>query len=199
MRPSLSEAQKKCRIDFICDQVNETIGYYLDQGNVSHLNESWLFLLRNKAKVRIILDEAIPGSPCVQHKSRHLPKIMVNVANARPDLSHDFERKDRHLAHLRHENGRAIVQDKRRKKGDECDFDCAIDAEWCKMWYVDELLPAIKLKIAWLRSKRVVVQQDGASPHTGENNPEILNSAGMERGWMVELVVQPSQSPALTT
>ena len=49
----------------------------------------------------------------------------------------------------------------------------------------------------WLRSKRVVVQQDDASPHTGKNNPEILNSAGMGRGWMVELVTQPAQSPDL--
>ena len=49
----------------------------------------------------------------------------------------------------------------------------------------------------WLRSKRVVVQQDGASPHTGKNDPEIRNSAGMGRGWMVELVTQPAQSPDL--
>ena len=41
------------------------------------------------------------------------------------------------------------------------------------------------------------MQQDGASPHTGKNNPEIINSAGMGRGWMVELVTQPAQSPDL--
>ncbi|CAN0312642.1 unnamed protein product, partial [Scytosiphon promiscuus] len=39
--------------------------------------------------------------------------------------------------------------------------------------------------------------QDGASPHTGKNNPEILNSAAMGRDWMVELVTQPAQSPDL--
>lgn len=49
----------------------------------------------------------------------------------------------------------------------------------------------------WLRSKLVVVQQDGASLHTGKNNPEILNSAGMGLGWLVELVTQPAQSPDL--
>ena len=41
------------------------------------------------------------------------------------------------------------------------------------------------------------MQQDGASPHTGKKNPEILTSAGMGRGWMVELVTQPAQSPHL--
>ena len=41
------------------------------------------------------------------------------------------------------------------------------------------------------------MQQDGATPHTGKDNPEILNSAGMGRGWLVELKTQPSQSPDL--
>ena len=86
---------------------------------------------------------------------------------------------------------------KKRKRGEEYEFDCTIDADWCKDWYIDELLPAIKKKMPWQRSKRVVAQQDGASPHTGEGNPEILNSAGMGRGWLVELVTQPSQSPDL--
>ncbi|CAM9548185.1 unnamed protein product, partial [Laminaria digitata] len=40
-------------------------------------------------------------------------------------------------------------------------------------------------------------QQDGATPHTGKDNPEILNSAGMGRGWLVELKTQPLQSPDL--
>ena len=59
-----------------------------------------------------------------------------------------------------------------------------------------KLLP-IKTKMPWLRSKRVVVQLDAATPHTGEDNPETLKSAGMGRGWLVELKTQPSQSPDL--
>ena len=65
---------------------------------------------------------------------------------------------------------------KRRTEGDEYEFDCTIDAEWYKDWYIEKLVPAIKTKMLWLRSKRVVVQQDGATPHTGKDNPEILNS-----------------------
>ncbi|CAM9606331.1 unnamed protein product [Pylaiella littoralis] len=86
---------------------------------------------------------------------------------------------------------------KRRKRREEYEFDCTIDAEWYKDWYIEQLLPVVKKKMPWLRSKRVLVQQDGAGPHTGKNNPEILNSAGMGRGWMVDLVTQPAQSPDL--
>ncbi|CAM9787782.1 unnamed protein product, partial [Sphacelaria rigidula] len=120
---------------------------------------------------------------------------MVIVANARPDPSHNFDGKIGiwRICVLK----TAARSSKRRKRGEEYEFDCTIDAEWYKTWYIDEYLPAIKLKMPWLRSKRVIVQQDGASPHTGKNNPEIFNSAGMGRGWMVELVTQPAQSPDL--
>ncbi|CAM9592210.1 unnamed protein product, partial [Sphacelaria rigidula] len=155
-------------------------------------DKSWFFLLRIKEKVRIFPGGRIPGSPRVQHKS-HLPKIMVIVANARPHPSHNFDGKigTCRICVLK----TAERSSKRRKRGEEYEFDCTIDAEWYKTWYNDELLPAIKLKMPWLRSKRVIVQQDRASPHTGKNNPEILNSAGMGRGWIVELVTQPAQSP----
>ncbi|CAM9922222.1 unnamed protein product, partial [Sphacelaria rigidula] len=193
IKPSLSPAQKKHRIDFICDQVDETSGEYLDQENVVHLDESWYFLLRNKEKIRIFPGEEIPGSSRVQHKS-HLPKIMVIVANSRPDPTLDFDGKIGiwRICVMK----TAERSSKRRKRWEQYEFDCTIDAEGYKEWYIDQLLPAIK-KMPWQRSKRVVVQQDGASPHTGKNNPEILISAGMGRGWLVELVTRPSQSPDL--
>ena len=51
IKPSLSDAQKRRRIDLICDQVDETTGNYLDMGNVIHLDESWFFLLRTKEEI----------------------------------------------------------------------------------------------------------------------------------------------------
>ncbi|CAN0393333.1 unnamed protein product, partial [Laminaria digitata] len=92
IKPSLSPAQKLRRIDFICDQVDETTGDFLDQFNVIQVDESWFFLLRTKEKIRMFPGEHIPGAPRVQHKS-HLPKITIIVANARPDPTHNFDGK----------------------------------------------------------------------------------------------------------
>ncbi|CAM9347038.1 unnamed protein product [Sphacelaria rigidula] len=119
---------------------------------------------------------------------------MVIVATARPDPTHDFDGKIGiwRICVIK----TAERSSKRRKRGEEYEFDCTIDAEWYEERYIAQLLPAMK-KMPWQRSKRVVVQQDGASPHTGKNNPEILNSAGMGQGWLVELVTQPFQSPDL--
>ena len=144
---------------------------------------------RDKEKIRMFPGEDIPESPRVQHKS-HVPKIMIIVANDRSDPTHNFDGKIGiwRICVMK----TAQRSSKRRKEGDEYEFDCTIDGEWYKDWYIEKLLPAIKTKMPWLRSKRVVVQQDGATPHTGKDNPEILNSAGMERGWLVELKTQPS-------
>lgn len=70
----------------------------------------------------------------------------------------------------------------RRERGDEYEFHCTIEAEWYNNWYINELLSAIKEKMPLLRSKRCLVQQDGATPNPGQDNPEILYSSGMERG-----------------
>ncbi|CAN0099841.1 unnamed protein product, partial [Sphacelaria rigidula] len=47
-KPSRSKSQKKRRINFICDQVDETTGHFLDQGNVIHLDKIWFLGVRNK-------------------------------------------------------------------------------------------------------------------------------------------------------
>ncbi|CAM9393881.1 unnamed protein product, partial [Choristocarpus tenellus] len=49
----------------------------------------------------------------------------------------------------------------------------------------------------WLQGKHVVVQQDGATPHTGKGNSEVLSGAGKTEGWSIRLVMQPSNSPDL--
>lgn len=121
IKPSLSDAQKRRRIDFICDQMDETTGEYLDQGNVVHLDESWFYLMRVKEKVRVSPDEEVPGTPRVQQKS-HVPKIMVIVANARPDPARNFDGK---IGICRIcVTKTAQRSSKRRKRGEEYEFNC---------------------------------------------------------------------------
>ena len=54
--------------------------------------------------------------------------IMVIVANARPDPSHDFDGKigTWRICIMK----TAERSSKRRKRGEEYEFDCTIDAEW---------------------------------------------------------------------
>ena len=104
---------------------------------------------------------------------------MIIVANARPDPTHNFDGKIGIWRICVMQT--AQRSSKRRKEGNEYEFDYTIDAEWYKDWYIEKLLPAIKTKMPRLRSKRVVVQQDGATPHTGEDNPENKSKKGRSK------------------
>ena len=93
------------------------------------MDESWFFLLKDEEKIHMFPGEDIPGSPRVQHKS-HVPEIMIVVANARPDPTHTFDGKIGiwRICVMK----TAQRSSKRRKEGDEYEFDCTIDAEWYK-------------------------------------------------------------------
>ncbi len=58
-------------------------------------------------------------------------------------------------------------------------------------------MPKIKEKMPWLKRKEVIIQQDGAPPHTGKGNLQVLNEAGKQGPWSIKLVTQPTQSPDL--
>lgn len=104
----------------------------------------------------------MPESPRV-HDSNHLPKITVIMANAQPDSSHDFDGKisiwSTCVLKMAEQSSKSRDEGRRLRN--------TIDVDWHKTWYLDKLLPVVKLEVPWKRPKRVAVQQDGASPHRG--------------------------------
>ena len=45
------------------------------------------------------------------------------------------------------------------------------------------IIPAIRQRINWLQGGRIVIQQDGARPHTGKGNLLYLEALGHQDGW----------------
>ncbi|CAN0046543.1 unnamed protein product, partial [Choristocarpus tenellus] len=163
--------------------------------NTIHVDETWFYVMADRERVRVFPhedDSDLPGSSTVQHKS-HIPKTMIIAGNACPDSAHSFDGKVgvwRVYAPKTEDR-----TSNNHKKGDVYEQECTLDHLWCKKWHTEELLPAIKTRMPWLQGKRVVVQQDGAIPHTGKGNSEILSGAGKTEGWLIMLVTQPSNSP----
>ncbi|CAM9725014.1 unnamed protein product, partial [Choristocarpus tenellus] len=115
--------------------------------------------------------------------------------NARPDSAHSFDGK---LGVWRVCAPKTADRtSKNHEKGNVYEQDCTLDHVWYSKSYTEELLPAIKTKMPWLQGKQVVIQQDGATPHMGKGNSEILSGAGKTEGWSIRLVTQPSNSPDL--
>ncbi|CAM9703493.1 unnamed protein product [Choristocarpus tenellus] len=64
-------------------------------------------------------------------------------------------------------------------------------------WYIEKLLPAVKEKMPWAETLDLIVQQDGAAPHTANDIPRKLNRVGKNDGWNIKLETQLAQSPDL--
>ncbi|CAM9450151.1 unnamed protein product [Choristocarpus tenellus] len=138
--------------------------------NTIHVAETWFCVMADGERFRVFPHEGdsdLPGPPTVQHKSR-ISKTMIIATNAHPVSAHRFDRK---LGVWRVCEPKTVVR--------------------------TELLPTIKTKMPWLQGKHVVIQQDGATPHTGKGSSEILSEAGKTEGWSIRLVVQPSNSSNL--
>lgn len=75
-----------------------------------------------------------------------------------------------------------------------------ITTSWLKPTLTDKQKlhhQAVRRKMPWLRGEPVVIQCDGASPHTGKDNINQLNREGQKKGWDIRFVQQRAQSPDL--
>ncbi|XRB17640.1 hypothetical protein RI054_16g74850 [Pseudoscourfieldia marina] len=92
-----------------------------------------------------------------------------------------------------------------RAKGDVYQQDCTMDSQQYQKMFLELVIPAVREKMPWAR--RVVIQHDGASPHTGKGTEDVCRAGG-ERTSMswepsssrgdrlkVDLVRQPANSP----
>ena len=61
----------------------------------------------------------------------------------------------------------------------------------------DGIFDRIKEKMPWLRGHEVKIQHDGATPHKGFDNEEVIAAAGGGHGWTFVFDRQPAQSPDL--
>lgn len=82
-------------------------------------------------------------------------------------------------------------------KGEEYECDMTTDHRWYQTFSSDTRLPTFKQKMSWLWEKNTIVQQDGATPHTGHDASNKLTSGGREGGWDIRVFRQPAQSPDL--
>jgi hypothetical protein len=57
------------------------------------------------------------------------------------------------------------------------------------------IFDAIEQNMHWMVGQTVVIQQDGAKPHTGEGTIRDLELAGSGECWTMKFITQSSQSP----
>lgn len=58
-------------------------------------------------------------------------------------------------------------------------------------------MDCVQRKMSWYTNRPIIIQQDGAKPHTGSNNVMRMNNFANGRGWNISVITQPAQSPDL--
>ena len=125
---------------------------------------------------------------------------MFLAATARPRREHNFDGLIGMWCIV--QPYEAKKKSKYHEKGDVYDKACTLDSTLYLKMMKEKVFPAVWEKMPWLRREgfdRVVVQQDGARPHTGKGNVAKLNEFGCSRAKPVgavvaEVVTQPAQS-----
>lgn len=208
LKPTLSEAQRHARMEFVLDRADLTHGYvqanhyFQDQYDVIHVDESWFFLQTNDNYITIIDGVTVPEAQKTQHKS-HIPKIMFMVAMARPRVVQTPEGE----VHFDGKLGMWPIADlvpaqrnsRNRPRGTLEYKGISLTADIYREFFTMEggIFDSIKEKMPWLRGTHVFIQHDGAKPHTGLNNEALIAEAGSTDGWSFVMDRQPAQSPDL--
>ena len=71
-----------------------------------------------------------------------------------------------------------------------------MDCDTYFKFMTEKVFPSIRHKFARC-TKTIIVQQDGARPHTGKDMVNRLNIEGAARFPQIKVVTQPAQSPDL--
>jgi hypothetical protein len=202
LKPSLTYEQQIKRLEFVLSKI-EHVGNgnyrFIQLKNVIHIDEKWFFLVKMQKTIRMYPGDDYPGDDTTHHKS-HIPKIMFLCAVGTPHEISPGQMFDGKIGLWPFvEWERAKRTSKNRVKGTRELKGVNVTAEryYDVMTKDDGVISSIKKKMGHLKNVTITIQQDGAKPHTGYNNVDLLNAFGHRNGWTIEFETQPPQSPDL--
>jgi hypothetical protein len=170
-----------------------------DQFDTVHVDESWFYLNRVDNAVTIIDGVTVPDAPTTQHKS-HIPKVMFLVAMARPRTLPDGTFFDGKIGMWEcTEQVAATRNSVNRPAGTLETKPKSLTAEFYRELFTKEggVIEKIKEKMPWMSDKILKIQHDGARPHTGQGNEQLISAHANTGTWRIRFVTQPAQSPDL--
>ena len=153
--------------------------------------------MSNDGKVLLVDDIDVLVLPQCQHKS-HIEKIMFITAMARPRMLPDGTWFDGKIGIWPcTEDYTTKRRSKHGPKGTVVQINKNVDGDFYHHLFVQPggIFDAIEQNMHWMVGQTVVIQQDGAKPHTGEGTIRDLELAGSGEGWTMKFITQSSQSP----
>ena len=185
-KPTLQEHHRTARVEF-CEQYQDEEFYqWVD------VDEKWFYVQRTHATKRLPEGVECPHET-VQHKS-HVPKVMFLTAIARPKKGqHDGKVGIWRIAESKKWEKKSTSK---HTQGEWYDDAVSMNCDRYFEFMTKKVFPKIRTDFA-RSTKTIIVQQDGARPHTGKDMVNKLNKEGAFGFPQIKVVTQPAQSPDL--
>jgi len=201
IKPTLTAAQKLSRLQFCQAQIvsNANGKLFAPPHNRVHVDETWYYIDVNRSHCLIFPGQKIPEPRRTRHKS-NMVKVMclaaIGYPHHRPDGSY-FDGKIGVWPLV--EKIAAKRKSCLRAKGTLVSTPCSMNAKKYVECYAqsDGIVAEVKKHLYHLNAMGIVVQHDGAAPHTGGGAPKAIKDAFAASGLNAKLVQQPAQSPDL--
>lgn len=201
VHPDLTADNKLLRLHFVMgklylDVILKKI-MFKDHNSFIHGDEKWFNMSKTTQRYYLVEDENIPYRSC--KSKRFIVKIMFLTAVSRPTYKENgellFDGKIGIFPFTFKEpakrNSRNRVRGTMVTKPIE-----SVNRAVMKDYYINKLIPAIKMKWPQTASKNITIQQDNARPHISGNDPDFLAAATSD-GFNIQLKQQPANSPDL--
>lgn len=198
IKPLLTDRHKLARVQFAYSFLNNiyqgdiTEPHYDDMLQTVHVDEKKFRICKDGEGCYLLPDEEPPNAPKLQHKS-HTTSVMFLCAVARPRTDSHGRRFDGKIGMWPIvEKTPAARSSKNRAAGTMVSKPVNVNANVYEKLMISKVLPAIKKKLG----SNILVQQDGATPHTAEGVVQrIEDAARCKYGMQLIVETQPAQSP----
>eukprot|EP00559_Dactyliosolen_fragilissimus_P006415 CAMPEP_0184857158 /NCGR_PEP_ID=MMETSP0580-20130426/2320_1 /TAXON_ID=1118495 /ORGANISM="Dactyliosolen fragilissimus" /LENGTH=508 /DNA_ID=CAMNT_0027352589 /DNA_START=6 /DNA_END=1532 /DNA_ORIENTATION=+ len=196
MKPLLTPANKVARYKY-CKSFVRPDGMFHDMMDRVHIDEKWFYLATNKKNFYLLPDEN-PPLRCTKSK-RFITKVMFMATVARPRWDHNrrclFDGK---IGLWPFVNVEAAKRNSvNRPKGTlETKAMTSVRKEHTKEILLEYIIPEIKRRWPLRHKNKIVIQQDNASPHPAEDDPDLV-AAMTEGDWNICIENQTPNSPDL--
>jgi hypothetical protein len=196
IKPLLTEAQKRSRVEFVLSKLDDAQKNFVPQDAVVHIDETWFF--RNKSAGKVYQGEGVAPTTPIRCKHKNaIEKVMFLVAIGKPNPEKDFDGKIGCWPIV--EEYTAKRNSKNHDRGEVYLKPVNVNGQVFRDFMTQEggVLDMIKEKMGGFMGDQITIQYDGAKPHTAKHVLETLKAEGVRAGWNIQIEVQPPQSPDL--
>lgn len=196
-KPVLSEKNKADRVKFALAHAGTSAPDFTfqDMNNVVHIDEKWFYIMPLSRSMLLLKGETPPPN-MKAHSKRYIMKVMFIAAVAKPRwdsiTNTMFDGKIGLWPIIDYIP--AQRNSRNRPKGTLEMKPKSVTREVYRALILEKVIPAIKSKMPFMRSKELFIQQDNARPHVPLWDEECFE-VGTADEWNIRMKNQPANSP----